>query len=56
VEGVLQKQLVLAGKWRALQVREQLIPAVKQSLELSALTPSLQAYDTLLQGEVTHVR
>jgi hypothetical protein len=56
VEGVLQKQLVLAGKWRALQVREQLIPAVKKMIELSALTPSLQAYDTLLQGEVAHVR
>jgi hypothetical protein len=55
VAGVLQKQLALAGKWRASQVREQLIPAVKTIIELPALTPSLEAYDTLLRGEVAHV-
>ncbi len=45
-----------AGKWRASQVREQLVPAVKnQSSNWPALTPSLEAYDTLLEGEVAHV-
>ncbi len=55
VEVVLQKQLAPAGKWRAAQVREQLAPAAKKIIELSALTPDLHPYDTLLQGEVTHV-
>ena len=43
------------GKWRALQVREQLVPAVRQSHRAGGLTPSLKAYDTLLEGEVAHV-
>ena len=55
VEAVLQGQLALPGKWRAVQVREPLVPAVKKVIELSALTPSLQAYDTLLEREVAHV-
>lgn len=55
VEAGLQKQLGLAAKWRAIQVREQLVPAAKKVIELSALTPSLKAYDTLLEGEVAHV-
>jgi len=55
VEAVLQKQLVVAGKWRAAQVREQLVPAAKKIIALSALTPDLKAYDALLNGEVAHV-
>ena len=56
VEVVLQAQLGLPGKWRAVQVREQLAPVVKPAVELAALTPSLAAYDTLLESEVAHVR
>jgi hypothetical protein len=55
VEPVLRVQLGLAGKWRATQVREQLVPAARKVIELAGLTPSLNAYDTLLEGEVTHV-
>lgn len=56
VEAVLKHQLALATKWRAVNVREQLIPAPRKIIELSALTPNLQAYDTLLAGkEVAHV-
>ncbi len=55
LEAVLQKQLAQAGKWRAAQVREQLAPAAKKVIELPALKPDLNAYDTLLQGEVAHV-
>jgi len=54
VEAVLQAQLALAGKWRAVQVREQLAPVAKKVIALAALTPSLQAYDTLLESEVEH--
>lgn len=54
VEETLAKQLQQPGKWRAVQVREQLVPADKKVIELSALTPSLQAYDTLLESEVEH--
>ena len=31
VEPVLQAQLALAGKWRATQVREPLVPAARKS-------------------------
>ncbi len=54
VEAVLREQLALPGKWRAVQVREQLAPVARKVIELPGLTPSLQAYDTLLAGEVTH--
>ena len=56
VEAVLREQLALPGKWRAVQVREQLAPAARKVIELAGLTPSLQAYDTLLEGEVAHGR
>ena len=52
---MLRAQLALAGKWRAIQVREQLAPAARKVIELAGLTPSLEAYDTLLEGEVAHV-
>jgi hypothetical protein len=55
VEAALQAQLAQPGAWRAAQVREQLAPASKPRIELAALTPSLAAYDTLLEGEVAHV-
>ena len=55
VEPALQARLVLAGKWRATQVRESLVPAARPIIELAGLTPSLEVYDTLLEGEVTHV-
>ena len=44
-----------AGKWRATQVREALVPAARKVIELAGLTPSLIAYDRLLEREVTHV-
>jgi hypothetical protein len=55
VEPALQGQLALAGKWRATQVREALVPAARKVIELAGLTPSLSAYDRLLEREVTHV-
>ena len=51
VEAVLKNQLDSGAKWRAVHVREQLIPATKKIIQLSALTPNLQAYDTLLAGK-----
>jgi len=56
VEPVLQAHLALVGKWRATQVREALVPAARKVIELAGLTPSLAAYDALLEGEVAHVR
>jgi len=55
VQPLLEKQLKLSGKWRAKQLREQLVPPRSTVIELPALTPSLQAYDQLLQREVAHV-
>ena len=43
------------GKWRALVVREQVAPVVPRAIELASLTPSLQAYDRLLESEVADV-
>ena len=55
VEPVLQGHLAQPGKWRANQVREPLAPGVRKVIELAGLTPSLTAYETLLEGEVTDV-
>jgi hypothetical protein len=55
VEPVLRAQLGLAGKWRATQVREPLVPTARKVIELAGLTPCLNAYDMLLEGEVAHV-
>jgi hypothetical protein len=55
VESPLRLLLAQPGKWRAIQVREQVVPQAKKVIELSALTPSLSAYDALLEGEVAHV-
>ncbi len=55
VQEALQGQLGRTGGWRAVQVRAQLAPAVRAQVELAALTPSLAAYDTLLESEVAHV-
>jgi hypothetical protein len=54
VEAVLREQLAQPCKWRAVQVREQLVPVARKVIELAGLTPSLQAYDTLLEEEVAH--
>ena len=56
VEPLLQAQLARPGKWRALAVREQVAPVVPRAIELASLTPSLQAYDRLLESEVADVR
>jgi len=53
VEPVVQAQLAQPGRWRAAQVREQLAPVARPVIALAGLTPSLQAYDALLAGEVT---
>jgi len=55
VEPVLQAQLARPGKWRASQLRDQVAPVARPIIELASLTPSLNAYDTLLEGEVAHV-
>jgi hypothetical protein len=54
VEPVLQAHLARSGKWRALQVRAQLLPMNGKVIALAELTPSLGAYDTLLESEVGH--
>lgn len=54
VQAVLQEQLARPDKWRTAQVRERLAPAARKVIELAGLTPSLQAYDTLLEREVVH--
>ena len=56
VEPFLRAQLARPGKWRALVVREQVAPVVPRAIELASLTPSLQAYDRLLESEVADVR
>jgi hypothetical protein len=55
VERALQGQLAVAGKWRATEVREALVPEARKVIELASLTPSLHVYDALLEGEVAHV-
>lgn len=55
VEPILQTCLARAGKWRATEVRAALVPAARKVIELPSLTPSLAAYDALLEGEVPHV-
>jgi hypothetical protein len=55
VETALRAQLARPGKWRALAVREQWVPTAGKVVALAELTPSLGAYDTLLESEVAHV-
>ena len=55
VESPLRTLLAQPGKWRAIQVREQVAPQTRKVIELSALTPSLMAYDALLEREAPHV-
>lgn len=54
VEGLLKERLSQPGKWRALQVREQLTPQPRRIVALADLTPSLDGYDQLLESEVAH--
>jgi hypothetical protein len=56
VEVRLMERLDKPGKWRAKQVRDELVPQEKKVIELPGLTPSLQAYDALLGEEVAHGR
>lgn len=56
VEPVLRAQLADRAKWRARQVREQLVPEAAQRIELAALTPNLQAYDGLLERQASDAR
>lgn len=55
VEPLLREQLTHSGKWRATEVRDRVVPPVRQVIEMPDLTPSLHAYDTLLGREVAHV-
>jgi hypothetical protein len=55
VEPVLQAQLARPGKWRASQLRDQVAPVARPVIVLASLTPSLNAYDTLLDSEVVYV-
>ena len=54
VESALQAHLAFRGKWRAMQVRAAVVPTEPKLIELPGLTPSLAAYDVLLEGEVAH--
>lgn len=51
VQLTLQGQLAVAGKWRATQVREALVPEAGKVIELAGPTPSLHVY----QGSITFV-
>jgi len=42
-------------KWRATQVRDRVARVARKLIELASLTPSLKAYDTLLESEVAYV-
>jgi hypothetical protein len=55
VEPLLRMQLARSGKWRATEVRDQLVPPARKVIDLASLIPSLQAYDALLEREVSHV-
>ena len=52
---LLRVQLARSGKWRATEVRDQMVAPERKVIELAGLTPSLNAYDALLEGEVAHV-
>lgn len=49
VEPLLQERLAQAGKWRALQVREQIAPSPRTIVSLTELTPALEDYDRLIE-------
>ena len=52
---LLRVELARGGKWRATEVRNQVVPPERKVIELAELTPSLKGYDALLEGEVAHV-
>jgi len=54
VQPVLESYLRQGGKWRATDVRNQLVPPVRKVVELAQPVPTLQAYDALLETEVAH--
>ncbi len=55
IERLLSAQMARPGKWRATDVRDQVAPPERKGLELASLTPSLSAYDALLESEVARV-
>jgi hypothetical protein len=55
VEPCLQKHLKLTTKWRAMTLREEVVPTVKKIIELPVLNPELKSYDCLLGEEVAYV-
>jgi hypothetical protein len=55
IEPLLRERLARPGKWRATDVRDQVAPPERKSIERASLTPSLSAYDALLKSEVAHV-
>ena len=54
VESLLEEQLKGPGKWRATDIRDELAPPARKVIDLPGWTPSLEAYDALLGGEVAH--
>lgn len=55
VETALEAFLARAGRWRAVEVREQLAPVGRNIVPMPELTASLDAYDALLGREEAHV-
>lgn len=55
LEPLLQDQLSRSEKWRATDVRSLVSPPQRKCIELASLTPSLSAYDALLEREVANV-
>ena len=54
VEAPLGQLLSATGKWRAKDLREQVVPQGRKVIELTPLTPSLASYDALLESEAAH--
>jgi len=55
LEPLLKDQLSRSEKWHATDVRDLVSPPQGKCIELASLTPSLSAYDALLEKEAAHV-
>jgi hypothetical protein len=55
VETALESFLKGANRWRATEVRDQLVPVERNIIAMPELTASLDAYDALLGKEEAHV-
>ena len=55
VEAALRRPLENPSKWRAKEIRDQLVPPARPVVEMADLAPSLNVYDALLEGEVAQV-